>query len=151
GGLIGRLIVAEGLLLGLLGGLAGAAAAHLFMRASLLSLSVEGLTMTISTTPAIVLIGLAISAALGVLAGIVPAIQASRREIAQCFRAVCPDGRHGWPLWAGRAPPLRLSSLCGSPRHGRPRAASRGARDSPVPFRCAHDPPPLPIRRPQPR
>lgn len=88
GGLIGRLIVAEGLLLGLLGGLAGAAAAHLFMRASLLSLSVEGLTMTISTTPAIVLIGLAISAALGVLAGIVPAIQASRREIAQCFRAV---------------------------------------------------------------
>jgi hypothetical protein len=28
------------------------------------------------------------SGAVGVIAGIVPAIQASRREIAQCFRAV---------------------------------------------------------------
>lgn len=88
GSLIGRLIIAEGLLLGLLGGVAGAAAAYLFMSFSLLSLSVEGLTMTVQTTPAVILVGLAISAALGVVAGLIPAVQASRREIAQCFRAV---------------------------------------------------------------
>jgi ABC-type antimicrobial peptide transport system permease subunit len=41
-----------------------------------------------SAGPGVVLIGLALSIALGVVAGLVPAIQASRREITACFRAV---------------------------------------------------------------
>jgi hypothetical protein len=36
----------------------------------------------------VILTGLAISAGVGILAGLVPAWQASRREIAGCFRAV---------------------------------------------------------------
>ncbi len=38
--------------------------------------------------PIVVVVGLTMSVALGVLAGLVPAWQASRREIAACFRAV---------------------------------------------------------------
>jgi hypothetical protein len=52
------------------------------------SLSQEGLSITISPSWSMVAWGLAISASVGVLAGLVPAIRAGRREIASCFRAV---------------------------------------------------------------
>jgi putative ABC transport system permease protein len=52
------------------------------------ALSVEGQTIPIVASPALLGAGLAICAALGILAGLAPAWQASRREIAQCFRAV---------------------------------------------------------------
>jgi len=48
----------------------------------------EGLNVEIAADPVIILTGLGMSVALGVLAGLVPAWQASRREIAACFRAV---------------------------------------------------------------
>lgn len=88
GGLIARLIIAESLLMSLLGGGVGAVAAYAFMRLTMLSLSVEGLTMNVTASPITIATGLALAAALGIFAGLVPAIQASRREIAQCFRAV---------------------------------------------------------------
>lgn len=86
--LIARLIIAESLLMSLLGGALGAVAAFAFMRLSMLSLSVEGLTMNVTASPLTIATGLAIAAALGVTAGLIPALQASRREIAHCFRAV---------------------------------------------------------------
>jgi putative ABC transport system permease protein len=88
GGLIAKLVVAEGLLLGLLGGGLGAAAAWAVVHFGRFTLSAEGLSVPMSARAGTVLAGLAVSAALGLLAGLVPAVRAGRREIAGCFRAV---------------------------------------------------------------
>ena len=87
-GLIARLIVTEGLLMGVLGGGLGTVAAAAAVRFGGFSLSTVGLSINVSADAGLVAIGLVMSGAVGVIAGIVPAIQASRREIAQCFRAV---------------------------------------------------------------
>lgn len=86
--LIGRLIVTEAALLGLLGGLLGAGLALLTIRLTRLSFSVDGLSIPIDAGPMLLAMGLALSIALGVIAGLVPAVQAARRPIASCFRAV---------------------------------------------------------------
>jgi hypothetical protein len=44
--------------------------------------------MNIGVSPRALAMGLAVSAAVGMLAGLVPGVQASRREIAASFRAV---------------------------------------------------------------
>ncbi len=86
--LIGRLIVTEAALLGLLGGLLGAGAALLTIRLTRLSFSVDGLSIPIDAGPRLLVMGLALSIVLGVVAGLVPAVQAARRPIASCFRAI---------------------------------------------------------------
>jgi ABC-type antimicrobial peptide transport system permease subunit len=53
-----------------------------------LSLSVDGLSIPISAGATLLITGLGISLSMGVIAGLVPAWQASRHEIASCFRAV---------------------------------------------------------------
>ncbi len=88
GGLIGRLIVGEGVVMAMLGGVAGTLAALAVIRWTRVSLSVDGLSIPIEADPGLLGIGLAIAATLGVVAGLVPAWQASRRPIAHCFRAV---------------------------------------------------------------
>lgn len=84
--LIALLIIAEGVLLALVGGLAGAAAAVAVAKWGSFALSVEGITIPIVADPALLFTGLAVCSIIGVLAGLVPAWQASRREIAHCFR-----------------------------------------------------------------
>ena len=86
--LIARLIVAEGLVLAMAGGAAGTAAAWAAEHWGRFALSAEGQSIAMRMDWPVVLIGLAVSGALGLLAGLVPAWQASRREIAACFRAV---------------------------------------------------------------
>ncbi len=88
GGLISRLILVEGLGLGVLGGAIGAGAAAAVVEFGHFSLSTEGLSINFHTAPEVMLLGLAISAGVGIVAGVIPAWQAGRREIAQCFRAV---------------------------------------------------------------
>lgn len=88
GGLIARLIVGEGLLISLLGGALGTIAAVVVVRLGNFSLSNEGLSVNVAADWTVVVSGLLIAAGVGVLAGLVPAWQAGRREIAQCFRAV---------------------------------------------------------------
>ena len=88
GTLIGGLIIAEGVVIGVVGGLVGAVLAFVVVSQGRFSLTMEGLNVEIAADPMIVLLGLGMSVALGVLAGLVPAWQASRREIATCFRAV---------------------------------------------------------------
>jgi putative ABC transport system permease protein len=88
GGLIARLIIAEGVVLGVLGGAAGTALAAAFLAWGKFSLSTEGLSIHVSPDLRTSAIGLAIAAGVGVVAGLVPALQAGRREIAQGFRAV---------------------------------------------------------------
>ncbi len=88
GSLIARLIIAEGVLIALIGGALGTAAAIAGISLGNLSLSNEGLSINIHADWQVAATGLALSAAVGVIAGLLPAWQASRREIAQCFRAV---------------------------------------------------------------
>lgn len=87
-GLIARLIVAEGVLVSLLGGAAGLAAAAAVLKWGTFSLSVEGLSVHIDAGLATIATGLGLCCVLGVGAGLVPAWLASRRDIAACFRAV---------------------------------------------------------------
>jgi putative ABC transport system permease protein len=88
GGLIAKMIVLEGALLGVVGGMIGAAGALMLERWGHLSISAEGLSIHMRAEFGVVLIGLVIAAVLGMVAGLVPAIQASRRPITDCFRAV---------------------------------------------------------------
>jgi putative ABC transport system permease protein len=87
-GLIAQLIVGEGVLLGVIGGAFGTVAALAAVHYGNVSISADGLSVHMSASVNVVLIGLLASAALGVFAGLIPAMQASRREITACFRAV---------------------------------------------------------------
>jgi putative ABC transport system permease protein len=86
--LIAKLIVAEGLLLGLAGGALGTLCAGAVLAWGRFSLSAEGFSIHLTPALSLTLWGLAIAAALGAAAALVPAMQASRRQIAACFRAV---------------------------------------------------------------
>jgi putative ABC transport system permease protein len=87
-GLISRLVVAEGVLLGVMGGVLGSLGAYGLLHLKSLSMSVEGTSMNVTADLRVLTIGLLISGGVGVLAGLVPGLQASRREIAASFRAV---------------------------------------------------------------
>jgi len=88
GSLVARVVIAEGILLGLLGGALGGGTALAIVRLGSLGLTNEGLYIPLAATPTMLLIGLIIAAGAGVLASLVPAWQAARREIPTCFRAV---------------------------------------------------------------
>jgi len=88
GPLVARLVAAEGLLLGAVGGLVGTALAVGIAQWGQFSISSEGHTIPVHATWRVLVQGVALAAALGIAAGLVPAWQASRRPIAQCFRAV---------------------------------------------------------------
>lgn len=88
GGLIARLIIAEGVIIGLIGGVLGTALAVAIVHLGKFSLSTEGFSVNVSADAGVVITGLVIAGGVGVVAGLVPAWQASQREIAHCFRAV---------------------------------------------------------------
>lgn len=88
GGLIARLIIAEGVLIGGIGGVLGTAASLVILHYGNFSLYNEGLSVSIGADATMIVVGLTISASVGIVAGLVPAWQATRREIAQCFRAI---------------------------------------------------------------
>ncbi len=85
---IARFIIMEGLVLSMVGAGIGCFAALVFLSYSSLAPSVEGLSLPIQATPSVFGWGVLIAAAVGVLASLVPAWQASRREIVTCFRAI---------------------------------------------------------------
>jgi putative ABC transport system permease protein len=86
--LLARLIVAEGVVLSVIGGALGAAAATALLAWGQFSVSAEGVSIAVAAGPGLMLRGLLLAMALGVAAGLLPAWQASRREIVECFRAV---------------------------------------------------------------
>jgi putative ABC transport system permease protein len=88
GSLIARLITLEGVIIGVTGGMIGTLAALAIIHYGNFSLHSEGRSIAIIANATMILWGMIISSSVGVLAGLVPAWQASRREIAQCFRAV---------------------------------------------------------------
>ncbi len=87
-GLVARLIIAESLLLALAGGCAGTLLALTVLWWGQFSLSVDGLSVNAHYDAALLGWGLLIATLLGVLAGLMPAWQAARRDIVTCFRAV---------------------------------------------------------------
>lgn len=87
-GLIARMIVCEGMLVGIAGGAIGTAAALALVHYGHFSLSQEGLSINVSASWSVLFTGLLISSGVGIVAGLVPALRAGRREIASCFRAV---------------------------------------------------------------
>lgn len=86
--LIALLILAEGVGLSLLGGAIGAACAMFVAEFGDFALSVEGTSIPIVADINLLLTGMLVCAIIGVIAGLFPAIQASRRQIAECFRSV---------------------------------------------------------------
>lgn len=88
GPLVAGLIVGEGVLVSVVGGVLGALGAVTIAHFGHFALSVEGQSIPITAGPGLLAAGMVICAALGVIAGLVPAWQASRREIASCFRMV---------------------------------------------------------------
>jgi putative ABC transport system permease protein len=88
GGLIGWMVVVEGALLGLSGGVLGAVAAWGTIRFGRFAMTMEGASIEMSTSVDTALMGIGLALALGMLAGLVPALRLSRRDIATCFRAV---------------------------------------------------------------
>jgi putative ABC transport system permease protein len=86
--LVARLIIAEGALLGLLGGAAGALGASALLRWQSFGLTVDGLTIPIITDGRVLGIGLGGAILVGILAGLVPALQSTHRSIVSSFRAV---------------------------------------------------------------
>jgi len=88
GGLVTRLIMSEGIVIGLIGGAVGSLAALALIRIGNLSLYSEGLSITVVADGSLIVVGLVISGLAGALAGLVPAWRAGRSEIAHSFRAV---------------------------------------------------------------
>ena len=85
---IAALIVGEGVVLSVVGAAIGCAVAVAFLSYSALALTVESHSIPVLIRYDVFLWGVTIAATLGVLAGLVPAWQAGRREIVSCFRAV---------------------------------------------------------------
>ncbi len=84
---IALLVVGESLALALLGGAAGLGLALAVVRFSSLTMGSEGVPVTFSTEPALMLQGLAIAVATGLVAGLFPALRSSRRQIVESLRA----------------------------------------------------------------
>lgn len=87
-GRIFRLVMAECLLLSIAGGLIGLFAACALLTFSGLSIGAEAVTVAFIPTPNVILTGLVLMVAVGVIAGIAPAWRASRAEIVPALRAI---------------------------------------------------------------
>jgi putative ABC transport system permease protein len=82
------LVLAEGLLVSLAGGLLGVGLAVGVLAWKAPAIGAEGVTIPFAASPGLALTGLAVTAVVGVLAGLVPAWQAARAEIVQSLRYV---------------------------------------------------------------
>jgi putative ABC transport system permease protein len=79
-------VVAESLLVSLAGGIFGVGLALVTLQYSNLSLGTEGILVAFLPSISLALTGLAVSALVGLLAGLVPAWQAARAEIVPALR-----------------------------------------------------------------
>jgi len=84
---IGVMVVLEGVLLGLIGGLIGVAGAMSFFYFKSFTLGNEGLTLALSPSLSVTLSGLAVAIALGLLASLYPAWKATSRPLVQSLNA----------------------------------------------------------------
>jgi len=84
---VGGVMLWEGILLGLIGGLVGCLGSALFFELQRFTLGNEGLTLALRPGVDVILTGLAISILLGAVASLWPAFVAARRPIVESLRA----------------------------------------------------------------
>jgi len=84
---IGLMVVFEGILLGLAGGLIGVLGSSAFFYFKSFTLGNEGLTLALSPSLAVTLSGLVVAVALGLLASLYPAWKATSRPLVQSLNA----------------------------------------------------------------
>lgn len=85
-GRVARLVVAESMLLCLTGGLLGTAVALAILGWGGLAIGAEGVTIAFRPSLPLAATGMAVSAVVGILAGIAPALQAARTPIVTALR-----------------------------------------------------------------
>ena len=83
---VGLIMVAEGALLGLIGGLAGSLGASAFFHLQSYTVGNEGLTLALSPSAGVAVHGLLIAVALGLLASIWPAVLAAKHPLVRFLR-----------------------------------------------------------------
>ena len=88
GPLVFRLVMAESLLVSIAGGLLGIGLALGALAWSRLTVGAEGVMVAFAPSPTLAITGLAVTAVIGILAGLVPAWQAARAEIVASLRYV---------------------------------------------------------------
>ncbi|MBC23495.1 MAG: hypothetical protein CMJ32_06210 [Phycisphaerae bacterium] len=86
--LIFKLVIGEGIVIGLVGGVIGSVAAISLLMFVPVNLSVEGISIPITAGVGEFSVGLVMALLIGILAGIVPAVRASRRDLVSCFRTI---------------------------------------------------------------
>jgi putative ABC transport system permease protein len=84
---IGFMVINEGALLGLVGGLLGVFGAAIFFKMKAFTLGNEGLTLALSPSLSVVGSGLLVALALGLLASLYPAWKATSRPLVQSLNA----------------------------------------------------------------
>lgn len=84
---IGVMVVIEGLLLGLVGGLIGVLGAMAFFKFKSFTLGNEGLTLALTPSATVTLSGLGVAMALGLLASLYPAWKATSRPLVESLNA----------------------------------------------------------------
>jgi putative ABC transport system permease protein len=84
---VAGLMLWEGMILGLLGGIAGCAAALFFFSWKRFTLGNEGLTLALQPSGAVAVTGLFIALLLGLIASLWPAYVASRKPIVNSLRS----------------------------------------------------------------
>jgi putative ABC transport system permease protein len=82
------LVLSECLIVTLAGGLLGVGTALVVLGWAKIAVGTEGVTIALSPSPWLLLQGLFVSFAVGVLAGVIPAWRASTAEIVAALRAV---------------------------------------------------------------
>ncbi|MFO7725879.1 MAG: ABC transporter permease [Oceanipulchritudo sp.] len=83
---LGLLVVNEGFILGLAGGLSGSLAAGLFLGWKRFTFGNEGLTLALSPSGSVMLTAIVLAVGLGLAASLWPALEASRRPILDSLR-----------------------------------------------------------------
>ena len=85
--LVALLVIYEGLLLGLIGGLIGVLSALAFFHFKSFTLGNEGLTLALTPTPDVLVNGLIVALLLGLLASLYPAWKATSKPLVQSLNA----------------------------------------------------------------
>jgi putative ABC transport system permease protein len=81
------LVLSEGMIVSLAGGVLGVGAALAVLGWTQLAVGTEGVTIALSPSPVLAVRGLAVSALVGVVAGVIPALRAARADIVTALRA----------------------------------------------------------------
>ncbi|MFT5904925.1 MAG: putative ABC transport system permease protein [Cryomorphaceae bacterium] len=84
---IGLMVVFEGILLGLMGGLLGVSGAIAFFKTQAFTLGNEGLTLALTPSTSVAINGLCVAVALGLFASIYPAWRATSRPLVQSLNS----------------------------------------------------------------